>query len=193
MISHICKGSQAFANIKSLKCVFSIGSVIINPTDIFINSTSYTACSFSPTLLPSVAPTLIPTTAPTSLPTITPTVLPTIAPTLLPSYNPTLLPTIAPTILPTVTPTVLPTVAPSLTPSVAPTLLPTTAPTLLPTIVSTSVPTLPQCPATPGPLFIPSTTVSLLSNDYSGCKTVTSIIIPSSLILIGIIINIIIT
>ena len=44
----IIKGSQAFAYIPNLVCVYWIGTVITSPTDNFLGSPNVIPCSFSP-------------------------------------------------------------------------------------------------------------------------------------------------
>ena len=94
-------GSQAFAYISSLSCIYWGGTIITSPKDIFKNSNNTVTC-YSPT--PTQGPTLSPTEAPTLSPTEVPTLSPSEAPTLSPTVAPTLSPTVAPTLSPTVAP-----------------------------------------------------------------------------------------
>ena len=99
----ILKGSQAFADIASLVCVYWIGIVITSPNDIFLNSPNAVPCSFSPTLVPTVIPS---------------------------TY-------------------------------------------------------LLACPSVSGPVVIPTSVVSITANAYSGCGTITTLMVASTVTFIG--------
>ena len=78
----------------------------------------------------------------------------------------------------------VPSVQPSLQPTSEPTSQPTSQPTLEPTIQPT-FPTLVGCPSSSGPLIIPTTTVSIAANAYYLCGNITSVVVPSTVTVIG--------